>query len=399
VPAGSLKYLLSQGYAQGAPSGFSTLNVAAAGAPALASSAMSFDFYSAADGEATLLYTSPLMLPRLPIRDTTGAIVAMAAPDYQAAGLPRPSAVSPFAPYPQSAPGAEARSIDFEAQPSALAPATQPSAPAAAREMVIWLYAPTATQNATWDAWYTDLLTHRNNVTGVAPCSYVVSSDGAFGTQMPSAETAAMAASWTRRMANELGLAVYPLIAASGAGMNLLIRQGGAAAAAFIAATVAELRAVNGSGYNVQLEEPGNSTIKAEWETFLGAWADALAPATISIILGGDCRARDWMYMDCGDYKLLQLNHSNIRAITEATYEKEPSAWLDFERNIVRGLGLPVAQLGLEYGPPLLNAGNGCLPAAKAAGITTLYIWVNTPEGTGNQTAWDALGWWLAPNE
>jgi hypothetical protein len=198
-------------------------------------------------------------------------------------------------------------------------------------------------------------------------------------------------------MNSELGLDVLPLIAASGVGMNALIRSGnGAAAAAFIADTVAELRALGGVGYNLQLEEPGNATIKAEWEAFLGAWADALAPSTISIIVGGDCRGKDWMFMDCGDYKLLQLNHSNVRAVTEATYEKEPAAWKDFEENIVRGLGLPVAQLGLEYGPPLLNPSNGCLPLAKAAGVKALYVWVDTPAGAANQTAWDAFGWWLS---
>jgi hypothetical protein len=156
---------------------------------------------------------------------------------------------------------------------------------------------------------------------------------------------------------------------------------------------VAELDAVGGAGYNVQIEEPGNGTLKAAWEGFLGAWADALAPRTIAIILGGDCRARDWMYMDCGDYRLLQASHGNVRAITEATYEKEPAAWKEFEANIVRGLGVAVAQLGLEYGPPLLNPGNGCLPAARAAGVKALYVWVNTPGM--NSSAWDAFGWWV----
>jgi tartrate-resistant acid phosphatase type 5 len=390
IPSGSLKYLLSQGYSQGAPSGFSVLEVSGGGERA--ASAMSFSFYSAAGGTAALLYTSPLLLPRTPLRDnSTGAVISMAAPNYRASGLPRPSAVAPFAPYPQAVRGAEAASFDFEA---AHAHAVQ--AGGNASEIVVWLYAPTAT-NATWANWFTDLRSHRANVTGVAPCSYLVDSAGAFISQMPSPAAAAQAANWTRRMNSELGLDVLPLIAASGVGMNTLIRSGnGAAAAAFIADTVAELRALGGAGYNLQLEEPGNATIKAEWEAFLGAWADALAPSTISVIIGGDCRGKDWMFMDCGDYKLLQRNHSNVRAVTEATYEKEPAAWKDFEENIVRGLGLPVAQLGLEYGPPLLNPGNGCLPLAKAAGVRTLYVWVDTPAGTANQTAWDAFGWWLA---
>jgi hypothetical protein len=156
---------------------------------------------------------------------------------------------------------------------------------------------------------------------------------------------------------------------------------------------VAELSAIGGSGFNVQLEEPGNATIKAEWEAFLGAWADALAPRSLALILGGDCRARDWMWMDCGDYRLLQQSHPNLRAITEATYEKEPSAWKSFEANIVRGLGTAVAQLGLEYGPPLRNPANGCLPAARAAGISTLYVWVNTPGMSSSD--WAAFGWWV----
>ncbi len=398
VPAGgSLKFLLSSGYnPHGAPSGFATLS--------LTSFSLSFSFYSAAGGQAGLLYTSPQVLPRVPLRNASGAVVAMAAPSYAAAGLPRPSAVAPSAPYPQPPPSGKMAAVDFHHWPtggaaggSTATSTSSASASSSGAELVLWLYAPQATRNDTWAAWYSDLQAHRENVTGVAPCSYLVTSSGEFVSQMPSNETAALAKWWTRRMAADLGLSVLPLIAASGTGMNALIRSGnGAAAAAFIAATVAELRAVNGAGYNVQLEEPGNETIKEEWEGFLGAWADALAPATISMIIGGDCRGRDWMYMDCGDYKLLQRNHSNLRAITEATYTKEPSAWMEFERNIVRGLGLPVAQLGLEYGPPLDNPLNGCLPQARASGVRALYVWVNPPEGAGNQSAWDAFGWWLS---
>ena len=405
VPSGSLKYLLSQGYAQGAPSGFAALSVAPRGA---ASSTLTVRFYTAAANGTRApeaLYASPLILPRTPIRSpATGAVTAMAAPDYAAAGLPRPSAVAPHAPYPTAPPGQEAASVDHEEALPAVAAAAAAAAAAeralaapsagAPAELVLWLYAPSALDNATWSAWYSELAAHRANVTGVAPCLYLVQVDGSFVSQMPSAAAAALARGWTARMARELGLAALPLIAASGSGMNLLLRPGsGAAAAAFIAATVAELDALGGAGYNLQLEEPGNATIQAEWKAFVGAWADALAPRTLSVIIGGDCRGRDWMWMDCGDYRVLQASHPNLRAITEATYEKEPSAWLQFERNIVRGLGLPVAQLGLEYGPPLLNAGNGCLPAAWAAGVRALYVWVNPPGA--NSTDWDALGWWV----
>jgi hypothetical protein len=314
----------------------------------------------------------------------------MAAPDYAAAGLPRPSAAKPFRNYPQPPPqqapqageeAAEDEGEDEEPELLAAAPVVASAAGAATLgELVIWLYAPTALSADVWSGWFSELAAHRVNVTGVAPCSYFVSGDGSFTSQMSNASTAALAFDWTRRFANELGLATNPLIAASGSGMNALIRAGNEAnASAFIAQTVAELVALNGSGYNVQLEEPGSPEIEAEWKVFLGKWADALAAAgnkTIALILGSDCRSRDWMYMDCGDYRLLQQNHSNIRGITEATYTKEPSAWIDYAENIVRGLGNPVAQLGLEFGPPLLNHNNGALPKARELGVTT--IWVRT---------------------
>ena len=51
------------------------------------------------------------------------------------------------------------------------------------RELIIWLYAPTAS-NSTWQSWYADLFAHRANVTGVAPCSYLMDSDGLFTTQV-----------------------------------------------------------------------------------------------------------------------------------------------------------------------------------------------------------------------
>lgn len=404
VPSGSLKYLLSAGYNPlNAPSGFSTLSVTSQGGDGggegrdgnVASSlSLTFSFYSAANPSVPSppLYTSPTILPRTPMPNG-GA--GMAAPNYAQAGIPRPSQVAPFQPYPNPPPGGEAPSVDTSGEPLPLPylPAPSPASP----ELIIWLYAPTAVSNDTWSGWYSDLEAHRENVTGVSPCSYLVDGSGAFVSQMPTPQSKAMASFWTERMASELGLSAIPLIAASGTGMNRLIRAGNEGeAAAFIAATVAELRAINGSGYNLQLEEPGNATIQAAWEGFLGAWADALAPSTIAVIVGGDCRGRDWMYMDCGNYKELQVNHTNIRAITEATYEKYPPNWKDFEGNIVRGLGKEVAQLGLEYGPPLLNPANGCLPLARASGVTTLYVWVNTPEaGNTSQAAWDAFGWWV----
>jgi hypothetical protein len=224
---------------------------------------------------------------------------------------------------------------------------------------------------------------------------------GAFISQM-NASWAAVAANWTRAMVDDLGLAAVPLLAASGSGMNRVIAEpaGGPLSSAFIAASVAELVAIGGAGYNVQLEEPGSPTIKAQWLDFLGRWVDALAAAggkTLAIIIGGECRARDWMWMDCGDYRLFAANASmprpNLKVITESTYEQEPAAWKGILANAVRGLGADLLQPGLEYGPPLDNPANGCHAAAKAANISTLYVWVNTPT---TQSQWDSFGSWLA---
>jgi hypothetical protein len=58
----------------------------------------------------------------------------------------------------------------------------------------VWLYAPTALDNATWAGWYAELAAHRANVSGVSPCTYLVQSNGSFVSQMPSPATAALAA-------------------------------------------------------------------------------------------------------------------------------------------------------------------------------------------------------------
>ena len=406
LPAGaSLKFLVSAGYNESSPSGFASFAVRprqdGGGA---GSSSLRIAFRSA---DASVIYESGEVLPRVPAAGGGGG--GMNAPDYAAAGLPRPSAAVPFRPYPQppaAQPLVQVPELGAEPEPlllpaQLLQPGSAASTTTAATlgELVIWLYAPEALTADVWSGWYDELAAHRVNVTGVAPCSYFVSSDGSFTSQMSNASTAALAFSWTRRYATELGLATNPLIAASGTGMNALIRAGNEAnASAFIAQTVAELVALNGSGYNVQLEEPGNATIKAAWETFLGAWADALAAAggkTIALILGSDCRSKDWMFMDCGDYRLLQANHSNIRGITEATYTKEPSAWIEYAEDIVKGLGNPVAQFGLEYGPPLLNHLNGALPKARELGVTTIWVWVWTNAPEVSDAIWAAFGWWV----
>ena len=243
VPAGgSLKFLMSAGYNESAPSGFASFAVRPRQD---GGSSLRVAFRSA---DASLIYESPEVLPRAAL---AGGARGMAAPDYAAAGLPRPSAATPFRPYPQP---------PLPERPQRPAVGTAATAAAATLgELVIWLYAPTALSEDVWGGWYAELAAHRENVTGVAPCSYFVSADGSFTSQMSNASTAALAFNFTRRFATELGLATNPLIAASGAGINALIRTGNEAnASAFIAQTVAELVALNGSGYNVQLEEPGS---------------------------------------------------------------------------------------------------------------------------------------------
>lgn len=267
--------------------------------------------------------------------------------------------------------------------------------------VTVWLYAPTA-DNATWAGWYADVAAHRANVTGVAPCSYLVGSDGVWTTQFPNASVAAMARGWTARFTNELRLQVSPLLAASGTGMNAAIANA-TLGDALIAASVAEARALGLTGFNLQLEEPGSAVIQAQWTAFLLRWLSALGPnVTLSVIIGGVCRARDWMWMDCGNYRQLAANASavpygNLRLISEATYEGEPSAWKAYLADLVRGVSAPLLQLGMEVDKPTLtNPLNGCLPAAVSAGVRDLYVWVNTPgAGAGGQAAWDAFGWWL----
>lgn len=388
LPRGALKFLLSAAYnPTNATAGFATLRVDALPTTTDTTAVVRFE-YHAADDAASLLYTSPALLPRTPIVSSSGAVIGMAAPDYAAAGLPRPSDVSPAGNYTSSPSSAE---------PPAAPPPFQAT---------LWLYAPSA-DNATWSSWYDTLSVHRANVTGIAPCSYLLDGNGSFTTQFPNASAAAAAAQWTSRMVSELGLRALPLLAASGTGMNLLLADA-TLASSFIAATVQEATAVGLSGYNVQLEEPGNATIKAAWLSFLGNWLDAAAEAdlTLSIIIGGDCRGKDWMFVDCGDYRVLAAGGAtpgapprpNLRVITEATYTGEPSAWKDYLDNIVRGLGANITAPGLEYGPPLENPGNGCLPAAAAAGVRELYVWVDPPAGSNTTVAatWAALGWWVA---
>jgi tartrate-resistant acid phosphatase type 5 len=117
LPTGSLKYLLSAAYnAANVSAGFGVLRIdapAQAGAPEPAGgrraaavppppAVLSFE-YRAADGAATLLYTSPRLLPRTPVMGPDGRVVAMAAPDYAAAGVPRPSAAAPAGNYSSTA--------------------------------------------------------------------------------------------------------------------------------------------------------------------------------------------------------------------------------------------------------------------------------------------------------
>jgi len=83
----------------------------------------------------------------------------------------------------------------------------------------------------------------------------------------------------------------------------------------------------------------------------------------------------------------------NLRVITEATYEQGPAAWRGVLANVVRGLGAGLVQPGLQYGPPLEDPANGCQAAAKAANVSGLYVWVDTPT---RQAQWDAFGAWLA---
>ena len=263
-------------------------------------------------------------------------------------------------------------------------------------QAVVWLYAPQATpENGLWQQWAGALEAHRDNLTGVAPCIYLIGGDGVFSDQMGNASNLAAARNATLSFKRDMGLDTVPLLAASGTGMNLILRDAALAQRA-IDATVAEAVALNLSGYNLQLEEPGSPEIQANWTIFLTKWLAALdnVGSTLAVIIGGDCRARDWMWMDCGNYReMYAAGSTNLRVITEATYEQNPPTWKDFLANIVRGLGPEIAQLGYEYGPPSNNPDNGCLPAAAAANVSTMYLWVNPPE---SNASWDGMGWWLS---
>lgn len=254
LPPDSLKFMLSASYnSTNASSGFAALVVDPLESPGSVGAALRFQYY-ASDG-ATLLYTSPAILPRTRVLGPGGAVIGWAPPDYAAAGLPCPSATAPAGNYSaaverKAARPAEALPALMSDRDSFLLQTThsRTSVRAASRgnerELVIWLYAPTAT-NATWASWYADLVAHRPNVTGVAPCSYGMSAEGVFTSQVrrhryldTSLRTstsvhfiiiiiqipdAALAANWTLRMGSELDLDTLPLIAASGSGMNRVL--------------------------------------------------------------------------------------------------------------------------------------------------------------------------------
>ena len=113
VPAGaSLKFLLSAGYNESAPSGFATIAVRPrSGGGAGGGSSFAVAFHSA---DASLLYESPELLPRTPI-----AGGGMAAPDYAAAGAQRPSAWAPFRAYPTPPPVPSEADTDTSSCPDA----------------------------------------------------------------------------------------------------------------------------------------------------------------------------------------------------------------------------------------------------------------------------------------
>jgi hypothetical protein len=179
LPPVSLKFMLSNSFnPSNASSGFAAIRVdspPAEHATAIRTADLRFQFFSSIG--AALLYTSPVILPRFPIHGPDGSILGMAAPDYAAAGLPRPSAVEPAGNYsffPSSGVSMSLAALSAK-EHSCFLPAK--------RELTIWLYSSTAS-NETWTTWYSELVTHRVNVTGVAPCSYLMNGAGQFTTQV-----------------------------------------------------------------------------------------------------------------------------------------------------------------------------------------------------------------------
>jgi len=94
VPAGSLKYLLSQTFNPSSEvSGFASIAVTAASGGSAASTLRMR--YHGSNG--TILYVSPAILPRMSMSSAAGPV--MAAADYASAGLPRPSDAIPAGKY------------------------------------------------------------------------------------------------------------------------------------------------------------------------------------------------------------------------------------------------------------------------------------------------------------
>jgi len=258
------------------------------------------------------------------------------------------------------------------------------------REINVWVYAPSA--NATvWQSWYTSFETHQGNITGFSPCSYLMDSNGSLTYQVPDP---VLATNWSSHITQTLGLKAYPLIAANGGGMNRAIANR-TLGTLFIQATVQEALLYHYSGYNIQIEEPGNSTIEQEWKDYLIEWLTIYQQynLTLSIITGSICKGKDWMDMECGDYRALHANYSNLFVIPEATYEAYPPDWKEYAQDLVNGLGSTVHFGMVVSKPPIMNPLNGCLPQIINSGVKSLYFWVNPP--ADNDATWDGFGYFL----
>jgi hypothetical protein len=189
LPPLSLKFLLSNSFnPTNASSGFAAIRIDSPPADLPASvTTRTADLriqYFSSNG-AALLYTSPVILPRTPIRGPDGfSILGMAAPDYAAAGLARPSAAEPAGNYTSSSRAFS--SGDLASKSGDVANPVEETCchnVSTSRDLTIWLYAATASDD-TWATWYSDRAAHRANVTGIAPCSYLMNGSGQFTTQV-----------------------------------------------------------------------------------------------------------------------------------------------------------------------------------------------------------------------
>jgi len=267
---------------------------------------------------------------------------------------------------------------------------------ATGKELLLWVYRHD-NNTAQWQAMVDTARAHINHITEVSVCVHRVLVDGSFGYQThPEGSTGRWMESWVPAF-QSLGLRQTPLIDAGGASHVQTLLSDAGKQRDFINAAVANAKAKNYGGYNLDFEVRISSSYGQLFESFVDSFADALHETGMTLTLAVTGLCPPW-YMGVSCPQLAKTRAD--RLYTMSTYKGDQGGY-PFKQSLdtaVEAFGASKVGIGLQNGWPPLSS-TELLSYASDQGVEAAAVWVMDSGSGLTESEWQGMNFWVTSSQ